>query len=107
SPSWTARCRYELPSLLLCHMATHPMLEGREKMENVTDPPISERSRRWAATMEGSEGAADEETVADRDSSASIDVTGASTPGTLAAREEQLDAPLAIGATRAHGAGHR
>jgi dGTPase len=57
--------------------------------------------------MEGYEGAADDVTVAHRDSSASIDVTGASTPGTLAAREEQLDATLAIGATRAHGAGHR
>jgi dGTPase len=78
-------------------------------MENVTDPPISERSRRWAATMEGYEGAADDVTVAHRDSSASIDVSvGASTlPGSLAEREEQLDAVLAVGATRSHGAGHR
>ena len=44
-------------------------------MENVTDPPISERSRRWAATMEGYEGAADDVTVAHRDSSAAIDVS--------------------------------
>jgi dGTPase len=78
-------------------------------MENVTDPPISERSRRWAATMGGYEGAADDVTVAHRDSSASIDVSeGASTiPGSLAEREVQLDAVLAVGATRSHGAGHR
>ena len=44
-------------------------------MENVTDPPISERSRRWAATMEGYEGAADDVTVAHRDSWASLDVS--------------------------------
>ena len=78
-------------------------------MENVTEPPISERSRRWAATMEGYEGAADDVTVAHRDSSASIDVSdGSSTlPGSLAEREAQLDAVLAVGATRSHGAGHR
>jgi dGTPase len=78
-------------------------------MENLTDPPISERSRRWAATMEGYEGAADDVTVAHRDSSASIDVNAASSrvPGSLAEREEQLDATLAVGATRGHGAGHR
>jgi dGTPase len=78
-------------------------------MENVTDPPISERSRRWAATMEGYEGAADDVTVAHRDSSASIDVADAASalPGSLAEREEQLDAVLAVGATRSHGAGHR
>src|SRR5580704_7142525 len=85
------------------------MLEGRDYMENVTDPPISERSRRWAATMEGYEGAADDVTVAHRDSSATIDVTdGASAlPGSLAEREEQLDATLVAGATRGHGAGRR
>lgn len=78
-------------------------------MENVTDPPISDRSRRWAATMEGYEGAADDVTVAHRDSSASIDVSnGASMlPGSLTEREEQLDGLLAVGATRSHGAGHR
>ena len=77
-------------------------------MENVTDPPISERSRRWAATMEGYEGAADDITVAHRDSSASIDVAaGGSTPGSLAEREKQLDATLAVGATRGHGSGNR
>ncbi len=78
-------------------------------MENVTDPPISERSRRWAATMEGYEGAADDVTVAHRDSWASLDVSesASKTPGTLAEREEQLDASLATGATRGHGAGNR
>jgi dGTPase len=78
-------------------------------MENVTEPPISERSRRWAATMEGYEGAADDVTVAHRDSSASIDVSDGSSmlPGSLAEREAQLDVVLAIGATRSHGAGHR
>ena len=77
-------------------------------MENVTEPPISERSRRWAATMEGYEGSADDITVAHRDSSASIDVAaGGSTPGSLAEREEQLDASLAAGATRGRGAGNR
>jgi dGTPase len=78
-------------------------------MEIETDPPISERSRRWAATMEGYEGAADDVTVAHRDSSASIDAwSGVSNvPGSLAQREEQLDAILAVGATRGHGAGNR
>jgi dGTPase len=77
-------------------------------MENVTEPPISERSRRWAATMEGYEGSADDVTVAHRDSSASIDVAaGGSTPGSLAERERQLDATLAVGATRGHGSGNR
>jgi dGTPase len=75
-------------------------------MENETDPPISERSRRWAATMEGYEGAADDVTVAHRDSSAAIDVSSR-LPGSLADREEQLDALLAIGATRGYGAGNR
>jgi dGTPase len=78
-------------------------------MENVTDPPISERSRRWAATMEGYEGAADDVTVAHRDSSAAIDVSDESSnvPRSLAERDAQLDAALALGATRGHGAGNR
>ena len=75
-------------------------------MENETDPPISERSRRWAATMEGYEGAADDVTVAHRDSSAAIDVSSR-LPGSLAEREEQLDALLAIWATRGYWAGNR
>jgi dGTPase len=77
-------------------------------MEDVTEPPISERSRRWAATMEGYEGAADDVTVAHRDSSASIDVSATShTPRSLAEREELLDTTFAVGATRGHGAGNR
>jgi dGTPase len=59
--------------------------------------------------MEGYEGAADDVTVAHRDSWASLDVSesASKTPGTLAEREEQLDASLATGATRGHGAGNR
>jgi dGTPase len=78
-------------------------------MEIESDPPISERSRRWAATMEGYEGAADDVTVAHRDSSASIDAAGGASnvPGSLTEREAQLDALLAVGATRGHGAGNR
>jgi dGTPase len=76
-------------------------------MENVTDPPISERSRRWGATMDGYEGSADDVTVAHRDSTAAIDVTGRPIPGNLAEREAQLDQSLVAGATRSHGAGHR
>ena len=77
-------------------------------MEDVTEPPISERSRRWAATMEGYEGAADDVTVAHRDSSASIDVSATShTPRSLAEREDLLDTTFAVGATRGHGAGNR
>lgn len=78
-------------------------------MENVTNEPISERSRRWAATMEGYEGAADDVTVAHEDSNTSINVASgpSAVAGTLAAREEQLDAVLAGGATRGHGAGNR
>src|SRR3984957_14780928 len=84
------------------------MLEGCRDMENVTEPPISERSRRWATTMEGYEGAAEDVTVAHRDSSASIDVSAtSSTPRSLAEREELLDATFAIGATRGRGAGNR
>ena len=67
-------------------------------MEDVTEPPISERSRRWAATMEGYEGAADDVTVAHRDSSASIDVSATShTPRSLAEREDLLDTTFAVG----------
>ncbi len=77
-------------------------------MENVSEPPVSERSRRWAATMEGYEGAADDVTVAHRDSSAAIDVSATShTPRSRAEREERLDATFATGATRGHGAGNR
>jgi dGTPase len=79
-------------------------------MRNVTNEPVSERSRRWAATMEGYEGAADDVTVAHQNSTAAIDVGDAGAAiaaGTLAQREVLLDTLLAGGATRAHGAGHR
>jgi dGTPase len=79
-------------------------------MDDVSVEPISERSRRWAATMEGYEGAHDEVTVAHRDSRAPIGDAGAGSPrlaGPLAQREEQLDLLMVPGATRSHGGGHR
>jgi dGTPase len=59
--------------------------------------------------MEGYEGSADDVTVAHRDSRASIDLSSdrAGVAGTLREREEQIDALLAGGATRGHGAGNR
>ena len=79
-------------------------------MESVTNESISERSRRWAATMEGYEGAADDVTVAHPDSTATIelrDARGGEVATDLVRREEQLDATWASGATRSVGAGHR
>ena len=76
----------------------------------VVSDPVSERSRRWAATMEGYEGSADAVTVAHRDSCAAIELVspgGDPVSGQLAGREALLDTTLAVGATRAHGAGHR
>jgi dGTPase len=78
-------------------------------MGSVSSEQISDRNRRWAATMEGYEGRADDVTVAHQDSRATIDVAGAP-PGaarTLAERERYLDQLLAPGATRGHGAGRR
>ncbi len=77
-------------------------------MKDVT-PPASERARRWAATMEGYDGAADDVVVAHRDSSASVAPVGPTShvAGTRSEREELLDAHLAPGATRAAGAGNR
>ena len=79
-------------------------------MRSVSNETESERNRRWAATMEGYEGGADDVTVAHLDSSAQIDL-GASprvaVAGTLSEREDQLDATLAHGATRSSGAGLR
>jgi len=78
-------------------------------MRTVTDP-LSERSRRWAATMEGFEGADDDVTVAHRDSTATLGrVTsdGRDVAATRQAREELLDERLAVGATRSAGAGRR
>jgi dGTPase len=70
----------------------------------------SERSRRWAATMSGYEGAKDDVTVAHENSSASIDLaasTSSSVTKSLREREEQLDEVLSHGATRSSGAGNR
>ena len=77
-------------------------------MKDVTNESISDRSRLWAATMEGFDATADDVTVAHRDSVAAIEATGAHwAVGTLREREDRLDALLAPGATRALGAGHR
>ncbi len=72
--------------------------------------PVSERARRWAATMSGYEGASDDVTVAHHDSSALVGAPRegvASLAGALAQREELLDAMLSPGATRSVGAGRR
>src|SRR6202789_3163736 len=72
--------------------------------------PISERARRWAATMEGYEGASDDVTVAHRNSTATIGESEPGRPslaGPLAAREAQLDVLMAPGATRSIGGGSR
>jgi dGTPase len=84
------------------------MLRRWGKMRAVNEP-VSERARRWAATMGGYEGASDDVTMAHQDSSASIDSAGGSpsTTGAREQREEQLDRQLAPGATRSAGAGHR
>ena len=74
-----------------------------------SDTP-SEHNRRWAATMEGYEGAADDVTVAHQNSVATIAIAtpaGTDALATLRQREEQLDRILATGATHANGAGHR
>ncbi len=70
---------------------------------------ITERNRRWAATMEGYDGDGDAVTVAHKDSTARIGAAamGESVDVSLAAREERLDALLAPGATRSSGAGNR
>src|ERR1700728_3546768 len=86
------------------------MLRGRGTMGDVSNDPISERSRRWAETMGGYEGSSDDVTVAHRDSSATLDhvVIGHGTMDTpLRQREEQLETLLVSGATRSEGAGHR
>jgi dGTPase len=78
-------------------------------MKDVT-PPTSERSRRWAATMEGYDGDANDVTVAHRDSHAAVTLRRldeSAVAGTRREREELLDAQLAGGATRAEGAGNR
>ena len=86
------------------------MLRRWGMMMDVSNESVSERSRRWAATMEGYEGAADDVTVAHRDSRAIVGVEGhddARLATNLVQREEQLDGLLRDGATRSRGAGHR
>src|SRR5271170_4251380 len=86
------------------------MLGGSGTMEDVSNDPISERSRRWAETMGGYEGSRGDLTVAHRNSSATlghfvVDHGTKDTP--LRQREEQLETLLVPGATRSEGAGHR
>jgi dGTPase len=79
-------------------------------MRDVSHESETERNRRWAATMEGYEGAADDVTIAHIDSTTTIDIASSpsvSVAGDLAQREEQLNATLASGATRSSGAGQR
>src|ERR1700677_4454358 len=79
-------------------------------MDYVSAEPISERARRWAATMGGYEGSSDDVTVAHRNSTATIGEAERGRPqlaGPLAAREEQLDALMVPGATRSIGGGTR
>lgn len=86
------------------------MLRRWGMMKDVSSDSISERNRRWAATTEGYEGAADDVTVAHQDSTATLDGAGplsASATGTLREREVQLDQLLVVGATRSSGAGAR
>ena len=76
----------------------------------VSNEPVSERSLRWAATMSGYEGAADDVVIAHQDSTASVEPARdahSTLAGTLATRERQLDESLAAGATRSQGAGTR
>jgi dGTPase len=76
----------------------------------VSAEPISERARRWAATMEGYEGSSDDVTVAHRNSTATIGESEPGQPslaGPLEAREQQLDALMVPGATRSVGGGRR
>jgi dGTPase len=84
------------------------MLRRWGMMKDVTNESISDRSRLWAATMEGFAGAAGDVTVAHQDSVAAIEPTGPHwVAGSVREREERLDTLLAPGATRAHGAGNR
>ena len=77
-------------------------------MNGVSSEIISERNRRWAATMEGHEGGTDDVVVAHRDSRANVDIADSpAATGMLAERETQLDQLLVIGATRSSGAGTR
>jgi dGTPase len=86
------------------------MLRRWGMIGNVSSDTASEHNRRWAATMEGFEGSANDVTVAHQNSAATIDIatpTGPDGLATLHQREEQLDRILATGATRGSGAGNR
>ena len=79
-------------------------------MTDVSSELISDRNRRWAATMEGYDGGGEDVTVAHRDSEAAIGpfgTGGVPVSSALKDREEELDRRLARGATRSHGAGER
>ncbi|MBV8461812.1 MAG: hypothetical protein JO368_00855, partial [Acidimicrobiales bacterium] len=83
---------------------------GRSGSTSNPGPPaeheVSERGRRWAATMAGRQQGGI--TVAHADSRASIAVPSPASQGLdRRAREEQEDGWLAEGATRASGSGHR
>jgi len=76
----------------------------------VSDEPVSERARRWAATMGGYEGANDDVTVAHQDSRATLGPLVTDQPslaGPLRQREALLDALMTSGATRSEGGGNR
>jgi dGTPase len=86
------------------------MLRRWGMIEDVSSDSASDRNRRWAATMEGYEGGADDVTVAHQDSTAAVattDPTQVSTSGNLKEREARLDEFLVSGATRSSGAGTR
>jgi dGTPase len=86
------------------------MLRRWGKMKDVSDEPISDRARRWAATMSGYEGANDDVTVAHLDSKASVGPLVEGRPslaGPLRQREELLDELMTPGATRSEAGGRR
>jgi dGTPase len=79
-------------------------------MEDVSSEPVSERTKRWAATMGGFEANAGDVTLAHEDSSASVDVTSIQSgevAGTRLEREETMVAAMAKGATLSSGGGNR
>ncbi len=79
-------------------------------MEDVSSEPVSERTKRWAATMGGFEAHAGDVTLAHEDSSASVDVTSIQSgevAGTRLEREETMVAAMAKGATHSSGGGNR
>src|SRR5487761_2061803 len=87
-----------------------PVMLGPWGTMGTVNEPVTERARRWAATMEGCEGGAAAVTVAHLDSRATIVSSrpdGRAVAATREAREEDLDARLCGGATRPRGAGRR